>query len=337
MRTYDIAVVGATGNVGRQMLTLLEERKFPIRSIVALASARSVGKEISFGEEKILKVQDVQHFDFSSCQLALFSPGSQASSIYAPKAVAQGCWVIDNSSYFRMHTDVPLVVPEINADVLLDKMGPSIIANPNCSTIQLVMALKPLHACVPIKKVVVSTYQSVSGAGKAAMDELFDHTRQMYMNQKKDPEQFTRPIVFNCIPQIDHFMEDGFTKEEWKMRVETQKILDPNIEVVAQCVRVPVFIGHCESVWVEFEGPIEVEEAANALANEAGVVFMEKPEDFVTSIECVGEEGVYVSRLRQDPFSKNCLIFWCSSDNLMKGAALNAIQIAEYLAQEGKL
>jgi len=333
--SYKIAIVGATGNVGRKMLEILAERRFPVREVVALASRGSVGKQVSFGELETLTVKALEDYDFSDTDIAFSSAGSSVSKIFAPKAAAAGCVVIDNTSQFRMDPDIPLVVPEVNAHVLKDFRKTNIIANPNCSTMQMVVALKPLHDAAKIKRVVVSTYQSVSGAGKAGMDELFDQTKSLYMNSKVDPAKFTKRIAFNVIPHIDVFMDDGSTKEEWKMVNETKKILDPNIAVNATCVRVPVFVGHSESVNVEFERAISVDEAREILSDAEGVVMYDEHKDggYITPLECAGEDGVYISRLRHDPTVKHGLSMWIVSDNLRKGAALNAIQIAEELVQ----
>ena len=335
--SYRVAVVGATGAVGREILKTLAERDFPVREVVALASSRSVGAEVSFGEKSVLKVRSLESFDFKGTDIALFSPGAAISAVHAPRAAAAGCLVIDNTSRFRMEHDVPLVVPEVNPQALkrLGKRG--IIANPNCSTIQMVVALKPLHDIARIKRVVVSTYQSVSGAGKEGMDELFNQTRAIYVNDATVPEQFTKPIAFNVIPHIDVFQDDGETKEEWKMAVETRKILDPDIAVIATCVRVPVFVGHAEAVHVEFEVPISVEQATEALRDAPGVQLVDKREDggYVTPIDAAGEDAVFVSRLRRDPTVPHGLAFWCVSDNLRKGAALNAVQIAELVVEQG--
>jgi aspartate-semialdehyde dehydrogenase len=328
---YRVAVVGATGNVGNEMLQILAERKFPVDEVVALASERSTGKEVSFGEDHTLKVQDLATFDFRGFDIGLFSPGAKVSAQFAPRAAAAGCVVIDNTSHFRMDPEVPLVVPEVNRGALTGFHRQNIIANPNCSTIQMVVALKPLHDLARIKRVVVATYQSVSGAGKEAMDELFEHTKAIYMNDRKEPEVFKKPIPFNVIPQIDVWMEDGSTKEEWKMAVETKKILDPRIEVTATCVRVPVFVGHAEAVNVEFESPLGPDEAREALREAEGVVVVDDRGEFVTPAECVGEYGVFVSRIRKDPTVRHGLNLWVVSDNLRKGAALNAVQIAEAL------
>ncbi|QDH13316.1 aspartate-semialdehyde dehydrogenase [Formicincola oecophyllae] len=329
---YKVAVVGATGAVGREMLRILAERDFPASEVIPLASARSAGREVSFGDKKVLKVQNLETFDFKGCDLGLFSPGASVSKIYAPKAAAARCVVVDNTSYFRMEPGIPLVVPEVNG-AAVEKAHRGIIANPNCSTAQLVLALKPLHDLYGIKRVVVSTYQAVSGAGKDAMDELFNQTKGSFVHDAPLVEQFTKQIAFNVIPHIDRFMEDGSTKEEWKMAVETRKILDPDIKVLATCVRVPVFIGHSEAVSVECARPVSVEAAREALRNAPGVVVQDKHEDggYVTPLECVGEDPTYISRLRRDPTVENGLAFWCVSDNLRKGAALNAVQIAEEL------
>ncbi len=333
--TYKVAVVGATGNVGREVLNILAERNFPAREVAAVASRRSLGKEVSYGDEDILTVQALDEFDFAEYDIALFSPGSAISKEFAPKAAAAGCVVIDNTSYFRMHEDIALVVPEVNAHALKNFRKTNIIANPNCSTAQMVVALKPLHDVAKIKRVVVSTYQSVSGAGRDAMDELYNQTKGLFMNDTMDPKRFTKRIAFNIIPQIDVFMEDGSTKEEWKMVQETKKIIDPKIEVTATCVRVPVFVGHCEAVNVELEKPLSPEEARELLENAPGVAVIDERRDggYVTPVECAGEDGVFVSRLRKDPTVKNGLSMWVVSDNLRKGAALNAVQIAEELVK----
>jgi aspartate-semialdehyde dehydrogenase len=333
---YKVAVIGATGNVGREMLQTLVDRKFPVSEVVALASERSVGREVSFGDDKVLKVQDLAKFDFTGCDIALSSPGAKISAIHSPRAAAAGCVVVDNTSHFRMDPDVPLVVPEVNPEAIARYTKKGIIANPNCSTIQMVVALKPLHTLGTIQRVVVSTYQSVSGGGKDAMDELFEQTRAVFVGDPKEPKKFPKPIAFNLIPQIDVFMEDGSTKEEWKMTVETRKILDPNIQVHATCVRVPVFVGHSECVNVQFAKPVSVEEATRALQAAPGVVVLDtrEPGGYVTPVECVGEDAVYVSRIRKDPTIENGLSFWCVSDNLRKGAALNTVQIAEVLAKD---
>ncbi|BCK75760.1 aspartate-semialdehyde dehydrogenase [Acetobacter aceti NRIC 0242] len=326
---YRVAVVGATGAVGREILKTLHEREFPVDEIVALASPRSTGREVSFGD-RTLKVQNLETFDFAGWNVALFSPGASVSAIHGPRAAKAGCIVIDNTSHFRMEPDVPLVVPEVNPNDL-KKAKRGIVANPNCSTIQMVVALKPLHDLFTAKRVVVATYQAVAGAGKDGMDELFAQTKGTFVNDPPKVEQFQKQIAFNCIPQIDRFMDDGATKEEWKMTVETKKILDPEIQVLATCVRVPVFIGHSEAVVVEFEEPVDLRKAREALREAEGVVLLDEREDggYVTPIECVGEDATYVSRLRIDPTVPNGLAFWCVSDNLRKGAALNAVQIAE--------
>ena len=333
---YKVAVVGATGNVGREMIQTLAERDFPVDELIPLASERSAGREISFGEDEVVKVQDLAKFDFSGVDIVLSSPGAKVSAEYSPKAAAAGAVVIDNTSHFRMDPDVPLVVPEVNREAIGGYTKKGIIANPNCSTIQMVVALKPLHDLVPIRRVVVSTYQSVSGSGKEGMDELFEQTRNIYMNQPVEPRKYTKQIAFNTIPHIDVFMEDGATKEEWKMTVETKKILDPAIKVHATCVRVPVFIGHGEAVNVEFDGDVEEEQLREALKNAPGVSVIDfrQDEGYVTPVECAGEDAVYVSRLRMDPTQEDTCSFWCVSDNLRKGAALNTIQIAECLVQD---
>jgi len=330
-----IAVVGATGAVGREMLQTLEERNFPATEIVALASDKSIGKEVSYGEKGTLKVGGLNSYDFTDVDIALFSAGGGISEKFGPKVASQGAIVIDNSSRWRMEPDIPLVVPEVNASHIADYKKRNIIANPNCSTAQLVMALKPLHDAFKIKRVVVSTYQSVSGAGNSGMDELFNQTRAVYVNDPVENQEFTKQIAFNCIPHIDIFMDDGFTKEEWKMVSETKKILDPNIDVVAHCVRVPVFIGHAEAVFVETNKQIDEDQARQVLNEFSGVIVVDHRESggYVTPQECAGEDAVYISRLRRDPTVKNGLVFWCVSDNLRKGAALNAVQIAEALTK----
>ncbi len=328
---YKIAVIGATGNVGREMLKTLIQRQFPISEVVALASTRSIGTEVSFGDGT-LKVKAMDYYDFKGTDIALMSAGGAIAKEWAPKIAAQGCLVIDNSSAWRMDRQVPLVVPEVNADALND-IPKGIIANPNCSTAQLVVALKPLHDLFTIKRVVVSTYQSVSGAGKEGMDELFTQTRAVFVADPIAPGKFTKQIAFNVIPHIDVFLDSGVTKEEWKMAVETQKILDPDIQVTATCVRVPVFLGHSESVNIEFEKPVTAEQARAALRAAPGVMVVDKREDggYVTPIECAGEDATFVSRIRKDPTIENGLNMWIVSDNLRKGAALNAVQIAETL------
>lgn len=335
MSKRKIAVVGATGNVGREILNILAERKFPATEVVALASRNSLGKKVSYGD-KILNVEVLDDYDFSDTKIALFSPGGKVSAIFAPKAASQGCVVIDNTSHFRMDKNVPLIVPEVNPESINEYKKSNIIANPNCSTIQMVVALKPLHKAAKIKRVVVSTYQSVSGAGKEAMDELFNSTKKIYENQFLKPEKFSKRIAFNVIPQIDVFMDDGFTKEEWKMAVETKKILDKNIEVVATCVRVPVFVAHSESVNVEFENPISASQAKKLLEKSDGIIVVDNPKElnFITPIESAAKDAVFVSRIRQDDTVKNGLAMWIVSDNLRKGAALNAVQIAELLVKD---
>ena len=335
---YKVAVVGATGAVGREILKTLHERRFPADEVVALASARSVGQQVSFGEKTVLTIGSLEKFDFRGCDIGLFSPGGAVSAVHAPRAAEDGCIVIDNTSHFRMELDVPLVVPEVNPQALA-RMRRGIIANPNCSIIQLVVALKPLHDRFRVKRVVVATYQSVSGAGKEGMDELFRQSKASFVNDPLVTEQFTKPIAFNVIPHIDRFMEDGFTKEEWKMSVEIRKILDPDIKLVATCVRVPVFIGHAEAVHVEFEHPVTVADARAALREAAGIQVLDTREDggYATPIDAAGEDATYVSRLRKDPTVENGLAFWVVADNLRKGAALNAVQIAETLVAQGML
>ena len=329
---YKVAVVGATGNVGREMLNILAERGFPADEVVALASRRSIGVEVSYGD-RVLKCKALEHFDFSDTDFCLMSAGSSVSKEWSPKIGKMGCVVIDNSSYFRYDDEVPLIVPEVNADAVTGYTKKNIIANPNCSTAQLVVALKPLHDAAKIKRVVVATYQSVSGAGKDAMDELFNQTKAIYVNDSVEPEKFTKRIAFNVIPHIDVFMEDGFTKEEWKMEVETKKILDPNIALTATCVRVPVFVGHSEAVNIEFENPLGADQARDILREAPGILVVDKRENggYITPFEATGEDATYISRIREDKTVKNGLNFWCVSDNLRKGAALNAIQIAEVL------
>jgi aspartate-semialdehyde dehydrogenase len=332
---FKVAVIGATGNVGREMLQTLYERNFPIDEVYALASERSIGREVSYGDDHILKVKNLADFDFRGIDIALSSPGAKVSAEFSPKAAAAGCVVIDNTSYFRMDPDIPLVVPEVNPEAIGRYKKRGIIANPNCSTIQMVVALKPLHDLATIKRVVVSTYQSVSGAGKEAMDELFNQTRSIFVNDAIKPEQFTKQIAFNAIPHIDIFMDSGATKEEWKMEVETRKILDPKIAVHATCVRIPVFVSHGEAITVEFEKPIDEKTAKAALSAAPGVIVVDHRanEGYVTPIEAAGEDAVYVSRIRKDTTVKYGLSFWCVADNLRKGAALNTVQIAELLAQ----
>ena len=333
---YRVAVVGATGNVGREMLAILAEREFPIAEIAAVASPRSTGSMIEFGETgKMLKVQNIEHFDFTGWDIALFAAGSAATKIYAPKAASQGCVVIDNSSLYRMEPDVPLIVPEVNPDAIDGYTQRNIIANPNCSTAQLVVALKPLHDAATIKRVVVATYQSVSGAGKSGMDELWNQTRQIFVGDEKDVQKFTKQIAFNVIPHIDKFLDDGSTKEEWKMVAETKKILDPKIKVTATCVRVPVFVGHSEAINIEMENELSAEDAQRILREAPGVMLVDKREDggYITPVECVGDYATFVSRVRDDSTVDNGLNLWCVSDNLRKGAALNAVQIAELLGR----
>ncbi|MGI9407625.1 MAG: aspartate-semialdehyde dehydrogenase [Hyphomicrobiaceae bacterium] len=329
--SYNVAVVGATGNVGQEMLSILEERCFPVKEVFAIASRRSIGRKVSFGDAE-LSCEDLEQFDFSKCDFALMSAGGDISKEWSPKIAATGCVVIDNSSAFRYDMDVPLVVPEVNADAVAGYAKKNIIANPNCSTAQLVVALKPLHDAAKIRRVVVATYQSVSGAGKDGVDELFNQTKGKYVpGTEVEPQKFTKQIAFNCIPHIDVFMEDGSTKEEWKMLAETKKILDPKIKLTATCVRVPVFVGHSEAVNIEFEKPITADEAREILREAPGVLVVDKQEDggYVTPAECVGEFATYVSRIREDATIENGLNLWCVSDNLRKGAALNTVQIAE--------
>jgi len=333
---YKVAVVGATGAVGREILTTLSEREFPIDEVVALASERSVGSRVSFGENDELQVQELASFDFKGSEIVLSSPGAKVSAEFSPRAAKAGAVVIDNTSHFRMDPDVPRVVPEVNPDSIAGYERRHIIANPNCSTIQLVVALKPLHDLARIKRVVVATYQAVSGAGKDAMDELFNQTRGVFMNHPAKPQIFPKQIAFNAIPHIDSFMEDGSTKEEWKMMVETKKILDPAIKLTATCVRVPVFIGHAEAINIEFESPISEEEAREALRDAPGITLIDRRIDdgYVTPAECAGEDPVFVSRVRTDSTVENGLSLWVVADNLRKGAALNAVQIAEHLVAD---
>jgi aspartate-semialdehyde dehydrogenase len=330
---YSVAVVGATGNVGREMLSILEERQFPVSEIHAIASRRSRGIEVSFGEAT-LKCQTLEQFDFSKVDFCLMSAGGSVSKEWSPKIAAKGCVVIDNSSAWRYDQDVPLIVPEVNADAVAGYAKKNIIANPNCSTAQMVVALKPLHDHATIKRVVVSTYQSVSGAGKDAMDELWAQTKGKYVpGQEVEAKKFAKEIAFNCIPQIDVFMEDGYTKEEWKMVAETKKILDPKIKVTATCVRVPVFVSHCEAVNIEFEKPISADEARAILREAPGCLVIDKrePGGYITPMEAAGEDATYISRIREDATVENGLAMWVVSDNLRKGAALNAVQIAELM------
>ncbi|MDJ0686152.1 MAG: aspartate-semialdehyde dehydrogenase [Alphaproteobacteria bacterium] len=336
---YTVAVVGASGNVGREMLTTLSERRFPVSKLHALASSRSVGRTVSYGEEETIDCENLSGFDFSGVDIVLSSAGGKISAEFAPKAAAAGAVVIDNTSHFRMDPDVPLVVPEVNPDALQGFRKKNIIANPNCSTIQMVAALKPLHDAFEIERVVVSTYQSTSGAGRAGMDELFNQTRAVYVNDPVKAENFTKQIAFNVIPHIDVFMDDGSTKEEWKMVVETKKILDPAIKVSATCVRVPVFIGHAESVNIQTRKPIDTDSARAVLREAEGVSVVDHRADegYVTPAECAGEDGVFVSRIRDDISVENGLNMWVVSDNLRKGAALNSVQIAEALIAHGHL
>ncbi len=333
---YRVAVVGATGAVGREILTILEEVNFPVSEIYAVASRKSMGVEISFGT-KTLKCQDIEQFDFSKVDIVLMSAGGDVSKTWSEKIGAAGPIVIDNSSAWRMHPDVPLIVPEVNPDAVWEAKKKNIIANPNCSTIQMVTVLKPLHDAAQIKRVVVSTYQSVAGAGKAGMDELWDQTKAIYGMGDKEPKKFTKQIAFNVIPHIDVFMEDGYTKEEWKMIVETHKILDPTIDVVPTCVRVPVFVGHSESINIEFENPMDEHLAREILREAPGVAVVDKRENggYISPIECVGEFDTFVSRIRNDTTVPHGISLWCVSDNLRKGAALNAVQIAQLLDERG--
>ena len=338
---YRVVVAGATGAVGREMLQTLAERNFPADEVFALASTNSSGREISYGDDKVLKVQSLETFDFSKADIALFSAGGAISEAYAPKAGAAGCIVIDNSSAFRMADDVPLIVPEVNPDAVTgfctEQGGRNIIANPNCSTAQLVVALKPLHDAFKIKRVVVATYQATSGAGRAGMDELFNQTKGIFVNDAVQTEQFTKQIAFNAIPHIDVFMDDGSTKEEWKMTVETKKILGPAIELIATCVRIPVFVGHSEAVFVETEKPMAENKARELMRKADGIIVIDHRADegYVTPVEAAGEDAVYISRVRTDPTVPHGLSFWCVSDNLRKGAALNSVQIAELIAARG--
>ena len=338
---YNVAVVGATGAVGREMLRTLAERNFPADKVYALASQKSVGREVSYGDDEVLKVEALESFDFANAHIALFSAGGDTSKAYADKAGQAGCIVIDNSSAFRMADDVPVIVPEVNADAVMgckpENGGRNIIANPNCSTAQLVVALKPLHDAYKITRVITSTYQATSGAGQAGMDELFAQTKGIFVNDEVRAENFTKQIAFNVIPHIDVFMDDGFTKEEWKMRAETKKIMDQSIEVVAHAVRVPVFVGHSESVFVEMANSFDEGEARDLLREADGVSVIDHRanEGYVTPVEAAGEDAVFISRLRRDPSVENGLVFWCVSDNLRKGAALNSVQIAELVAERG--
>jgi len=335
---YKVAVIGATGNVGREMLNILAERAFPADEVFAVASRRSQGSEVSFGDHR-LKCQDLETFDFSGVDFALMSAGSAVAKEWAPRIGLKGCVVIDNSSCWRMDPDVPLVVPEVNPDAVVGFTKKNIIANPNCSTAQLVVVLKPLHDAAKIKRVVVDTYQSVSGAGKEAMDELWDQTKGIFVTDTPEPKTFTKQIAFNVIPHIDVFMDDGSTKEEWKMMVETKKILDPKIKLTATCVRVPVFVGHSEAVNIEFENEITAKDARRILREAPGVLVVDKrePGGYVTPVECVGDYATYVSRIREDQTIDNGLSLWIVSDNLRKGAALNTIQIAELIVNRNLL
>ena len=333
---YRIVVAGATGNVGREVLAILAEREFPYDEIAAVASSRSQGDEIEIGDTgKTVKCQNIENFDWSGWDMAIFAIGSDATAIHAPKAAAAGCVVIDNSSLYRMDPDVPLIVPEVNPEAIDGYAKRNIIANPNCSTAQMVVALKPLHDAATIKRVVVATYQSVSGAGKAGMDELWNQTRQIFVGDEKDVQKFTKQIAFNVIPHIDKFLDDGSTKEEWKMVAETKKILDPKIKVTATCVRVPVFVGHSEAINIEMEKELSAEDAQRLLREAPGVMLVDKREDggYITPVECVGDYATFVSRVRDDSTVDNGLSLWCVSDNLRKGAALNAVQIAELLGR----
>ncbi len=334
--TYNVAVVGATGNVGREMLNILDEREFPVHEIFAIASRRSTGTEVSFGD-KTLKCRDLETFDFSKCDFALMSAGGDVAKAWAPRIAKGGCVVIDNSSAWRYDIDVPLIVPEVNADAVAGFSKKNIIANPNCSTAQLVVALKPLHDFAKIKRVVIATYQSVSGAGKEAMDELWNQTKGIFVTDAPTPEHFTKQIAFNVIPHIDRFMEDGSTREEWKLMAETKKILDPKIKLTATAVRVPVFVGHSEAVNIEFERPISVNQAREVLREAPGLLVVDKREDggYITPVEAAGDFATYVSRIREDPTVENGLNIWIVSDNLRKGAALNTVQIAETLINRG--
>ena len=331
---YRVVVVGATGNVGREMMNILAEREFPVDELAPLASRKSLGTEVTFGD-RILKTLDLDAFDFKGWDIALFAIGSGPTKIYAPRAAEAGCVVIDNSSLYRYEPDIPLIVPEVNPDAIERYSKRNIIANPNCSTAQMVVALKPIHDAARIKRVVVSTYQSVSGAGKEAMDELWNQTKGIFVNQEPEPHAFTKQIAFNVIPHIDKFMDDGSTKEEWKMVVETKKIVDPSIKVTATCVRVPVFVGHAEAINLELEEELGAEDARELLREAPGLIVIDKREDggYVTPVECAGDFATYVSRIREDPTIENGLNLWVVSDNLRKGAALNAVQIAELLGQ----
>ncbi len=334
---YRVAIVGATGNVGREMMQVLSEREFPVDEVAAVASSRSHNLQVEYGDTgKMLKCQNIEHFDWAGWDIALFAAGSGPAKEYAPKAAAAGCVVIDNSSLYRMDPDVPLIVPEVNPQAIHGYSKRNIIANPNCSTAQLVVALKPLHDVARIKRVVVATYQSVSGAGKAGMDELFQQSRAIFVGDPVETVEFTKQIAFNVIPHIDSFLDDGSTKEEWKMVVETKKILDPKIKLTATCVRVPVFVGHSESVNIEFEQEMTAEQAQDILREAPGIMLIDKREDggYVTPVEAAGDSATYISRVREDPTVEFGINLWCVSDNLRKGAALNAVQIAELLGRE---
>jgi aspartate-semialdehyde dehydrogenase len=333
---YRIVVAGATGNVGREVVNILAERAFPADEIAVLASSRSQGVEIEYGDtDKMLRIQNIENFDWTGWDMAIFAIGSEATMKYAPIAASAGCVVIDNSSLFRMDPDVPLIVPEVNPDAIDTYKRKNIIANPNCSTAQLVVALKPLHDYANITRVVVSTYQSVSGAGKEGMDELFEQSRNIFVGDSADAKKFTKQIAFNVIPHIDSFLDDGYTKEEWKMMVEVKKILDPKIKLTATCVRVPVFVGHSEAVNIEYEREMSAETAQSILREAPGIMLIDKREDggYTTPVEAAGDDATYISRVREDPTVDNGLAFWCVSDNLRKGAALNAVQIAELLGR----
>ncbi|MDB5696416.1 MAG: aspartate-semialdehyde dehydrogenase [Sphingomonas bacterium] len=334
---YKIAIAGATGSVGREMVNILAERAFPADEIAVLASSRSQGETMEYGDTgRMLKVQNIEHFDPAGWDMALFAIGSEATKVHAPRFAQAGCTVIDNSSLYRMDPDVPLIVPEVNPEALAGYRTKNIIANPNCSTAQMVVALKPLHDAARIKRVVVATYQSVSGAGKAGMDELFQQSRAIFVNDPVEQVKFTKQIAFNVIPHIDVFLDDGSTKEEWKMVVETKKIMGSKIKVSATCVRVPVFVGHSEAINIEFEDEISAAQAQRILREAPGVMLVDKREDggYITPVECVGDFATYVSRVREDPTVENGLSLWCVSDNLRKGAALNAVQIAELLGRK---
>ena len=334
---YRVVVAGATGNVGREMLNILAEREFPIDEIAVVASSRSQGVHVEFGDtDRKLKVQNIENFDWTGWDIALFAIGSEATLKYAPIAAAAGCVVIDNSSLYRMDPDVPLIVPEVNPDAIAGYKRKNIIANPNCSTAQLMVVLKPLHDYAKILRVSMATYQSVSGAGKEGMDELFEQSRNIFVGDSAEAKKFTKQIAFNVIPHCGDFLDDGSTSEEWKLVVETKKILDPKIKVIATCVRVPVFVGHSEAVHIEFENEISAKKAQSILRESPGVMLVDKREDggYITPVECVGDFATYVSRIREDSTVDNGLALWCVSDNLRKGAALNAVQIAELLGRK---